>query len=290
MTRHSLWLKTAMFLILALSAAQDLCADAAEDYGPIASRPTGIERPGMVVWMDLLTDDVASAVRFYEDVFSWKFRLHPDGQFALATLAGKPVASIAAFDEGLGGSEGLWLASLSVSDVNEAMESVKANGGAVLEPPEDLPGRGRYVLVEDPTGAAVMLLRADGGDPGLRREAGRWVWAELWTDDVDAATTFYENVLGYRTVTVRDASGSEFRVMGRDQTPHASVVRSPLPGVAPNWLAYLLVDDVNATARRVLEAGGAVLMAPQKDGFNSDIAIVSDPTGGVFALQQREAK
>ena len=91
-------------------------------------------------------------------------------------------------------------------------------------------------------------------------------------------------------VTVKDDSGCVFQVMGRDQQPHASVVKSPLADVQPNWLPYLLVDNVDATARRVLNAGGAVLLPPQKDGFILDVAIVADPTGGVFALQQKEAK
>ena len=61
-------------------------------------------------------------------------------------------------------------------------------------------------------------------------------------------------------------------------------------GVEPAWLAYLLVDDVDKTARKVLKAEGAVLVPPQRDGFNEDVAIVADPTGGVFALQHRRAK
>jgi len=43
-----------------------------------------------------------------------------------------------------GDSEGLWLASISVPDADAAVSAVKANGGKVIEPPEDLPGRGRY--------------------------------------------------------------------------------------------------------------------------------------------------
>ena len=49
------------------------------------------------------------------------------------------------------------------------------------------------------------------------------------------------------------------------------------------------VADVIATVKAVEKAGGEVLLAPQKDGFNDDVAIIADPTGGVFALQQKEA-
>lgn len=267
-----------------------LQADSLDDYGAISDLPETTVRPGAVVWMDLLTSDVSAASNFYSNVFGWAIETSIDGDYAFATLNGRPVASIAAYDEDLGDAEGLWLPSISVADVDQAMEAVKKHGGAIVEPPENLPGRGRCLLIEDPTGAVVMLLRASGGDPERVETQNQWLWSELWTDDVEAATAFYENVAGYRTVTVRDGSAGEYQVMGRDQKPHASVVKTPLPDVEPNWLSYMLVDDVNAAAKRVLKAGGSVLLPPQKDGFNDDVAIVADPTGGVFALQQKEVK
>ncbi|NNJ66095.1 MAG: VOC family protein [Xanthomonadales bacterium] len=285
----SKFMQTMAAAFLALAGA-GLAAAPLTDYGAIAKSSDTTQRPGAMVWMDLLTDDVAAASRFYAEVFGWSVERSDDGGYAYATLDGRPVAAIAAYEDDLGEVEGLWIPSFAVADVDRAAAAVTANGGSVLEPPEDLAGRGRYVLVADPAGAVLMLLRASGGDPKPAEAAKRWLWSELWTDDVPAATAFYEAVLGYRTVAVRDGDGSAFQVMGRDQRPYASVVESPLPGVEPAWLAYLLVDDVDKTARKVLKAGGAVLVPPQRDGFNEDVAIVADPTGGVFALQQRRAK
>ena len=276
--------------ISGLAVSTQLYADEIRDYGPVTNGASTIERPGAVVWMDLLTGDVRAAAGFYEEVFNWNFEYSQDGSYAYATENGKPVASIASYDEDVEETEGQWLASISVPDVDAATAKVRANGGTVLEDPEDLPGRGRYVLIEDPTGAVLMLLRANGGDPTFAEAVNRWLWNELWTDDVDAATKFYQDVVGYRTVTVKDGSGGVYQVMGRDKLPHASVTRAPLPGVEPNWLAYILVEDVAETVRDVQKAGGAVLLPPQKDNLNSDIAIVADPTGGVFAIQQKEAK
>jgi len=259
-----------------------------KDYGPITNDTHGIQRPGTVVWMDLLTDDVNAAVRFYRDVFGWDIETSPDGEYAYAELDGTPIASIVAYDPELGEAEGLWIPSLSVSDVDEAMTAVKNAGGTILEPPEDLPGRGRYLLIEDPTGAALMLLRASTGDPEHQERINGWHWNELWTDDTAAASEFYKKVVGYRTISFKDLEGNQHEVMGRDQRPYASLLKSPLPDVEPTWLAYVLVDDVDATARAALKAGGAVLVPPLKDGFNEDVAIIADPTGGVLALQQKK--
>ena len=260
------------------------------DFGSVTNSPSATVRPGMMVWMDLLTEDVRGAANFYRDVFDWQFEFSEDGSYAYARLDGQPVASIAAYDEEVENGEGLWLPSISVPDVDAALDLVKSNGGVVLEPAEDLPGRGRYVLIKDPTGAVVMLLRASGGDPERSEPVNGWLWAELWTNHVDKAIGFYESVVGYRTVAVKGNTGSVYQVMGRDQQPHASVVKTPLPDVEPNWLVYLLVENVDATARAVLKAGGKVLLPPQGNDLNYDVAIVADPTGGVFGLQQREEK
>lgn len=239
--------------------------------------------------MDLLTPDVRRAAGFYSAVFGWEFEFSPGGDYAYGTLNGEPVASIVDLEDAIEGAEGLWLPSIAVRDVKTAVNAVYANGGSVLEGPEDLPGRGRYALVEDPSGAAFMVLRTETGDPQRAAVAGRWVWDELWTNDVDAAVTFYQTVFDYRSVAFTDGAGGVHRVMGRDRTPLAGVVKLPLPEVEPTWLAYLEVGDVDASARQVLKAGGAVLVPPGRGGLNEDIAIVADPTGGVFALQQKEA-
>lgn len=272
-----------------LGAASALPAAGLTGYGPVMKGASATQRPGTVVWMDLLTPDVRRAAGFYSAVFGWTFEFSPEGDYAYGTLNGEPVASIVDLEDDREGAEGQWLPSIAVTDVKAAVNAVKAKGGSLLEGPEDLPGRGRYALVKDPAGAVFMVLRAETGDPQRGEVSGRWVWDELWTDNVDTATGFYQSVFGYRSVSFKDDNGGIYQVMGRDGAPLAGVVKLPLPEVEPTWLAYLLVDDVDATARQVLKAGGVVLVPPRPGTLNQDIAIVADPTGGVFALQQKEA-
>jgi predicted enzyme related to lactoylglutathione lyase len=42
--------------------------------------------------------------------------------------------------------------------------------------------------------------------------------------------------------------------------------------VEPNWLPYWLVDNIVTTIERVRKAGGTVLLEPQRNDLNSDIA------------------
>lgn len=274
-----------LFCAVSLLSAAELT-----DYGPVTKSTSTIQRPGTVVWMDLLTPDVQKAAQFYSTVFGWKFAFSPEGDYAYATLDGKPVASLVKLDGESKGAFGLWLPSIAVSDVNTTLTTLARNGGSVVKGPEVLPGRGRYALVKDPSGAVFMVLRANTGDPQRSESNGTWVWDELWTDNISAATGFYQSLFGYHAFTYKDGNHGNYQIMGRNGAPLTGIVKRPLPKVEPGWLGYLQVENVDATARQVLKAGGAVLLPPKPGTQNEDIAIVADPTGGVFALQQKEAR
>jgi predicted enzyme related to lactoylglutathione lyase len=255
----------------------------------ITSSPTKQIRPGKIVWADLLTSDVNRAADFYRDAFGWEIVPSQDSGYLTARVDGEPVATIAAYEEDQTGQEALWLLSVSVADVDKTATRLLSSGGQVIERAFELRGRGRLAVVEDPQGAVLMILRATDGDPvdGGKAVENTWVWAELWTENPVDAVAFYEQVFDYRAVLTKGDSGDNHYVLGRDQMARASIVKTPLPNVESNWLPYLLVDDIITTIEKVRKAGGSVLLEPQRDDRNSDIAIVADPTRGVFALQQR---
>jgi predicted enzyme related to lactoylglutathione lyase len=135
-----------------------------------------------------------------------------------------------------------------------------------------------------------MVLQAAGGDPPDEpAQFNEWLWPELWTDQPAAAIEFYEAVLGYRSVAVREKDGSELTVLGRDGMARATLVKSPWPEVKPNWLLYLAVEDIGETVQNIERNGGEVLV-PATLSSDGDVAIVADPTGGVFALQERRQR
>ncbi len=57
-------------------------------------------------------------------------------------------------------------------------------------------------------------------------------------------------------------------------------------GVPPHWTVYLASDDVDATAGKIRDAGGQVMMDPF-DVFDSGrMTIAVDPTGAAFGVWQ----
>jgi len=274
-------------LALSLLLTQSILA--AQTVAPVTNEATNKFHPGKVVWVDLVTNDVSKAASFYRQVFGWEITSSPEGGFAEARYQGQPVAAIAAYEDGAPDNEARWLISISVPDVDITSATVPEHGGKVLEGPADLPNRGRYVLVNDSSGAMLMFLQASGGDPlDVEPTPNSWLWAELWTDDPDSAANFYKAVVGYKSKTVSDTNGHDVMILGRQGIARASVVKTPWEDVEPNWLPYLLVNDIGKTLKSVEKHGGSVVLYAANDSDNADVAIVADPTGGVFALQQKE--
>ena len=58
----------------------------------------------------------------------------------------------------------------------------------------------------------------------------------------------------------------------------------------PHWLAYVAVDDVDATAKRAGELGGQVYKEPTDIPKVGRFAVLADPTGGVIAIFKARQK
>jgi predicted enzyme related to lactoylglutathione lyase len=148
-----------------------------------------------------------------------------------------------------------------------------------------------------PALAAVALLlgaatsRA-GGPPelpplssvaGSPRLPGKFVWADLVTDDVAATKSFYGHLFGW---TFQDL-GNNYVVAANDDRPLCGMQQQARPKdrpARPRWFAYISVSNVEKASRRVTEAGGRVLAPPRKFPKRGEQAICTDPEGAVFGV------
>jgi len=255
------------------------------------------------VWRDLLTHDPGRAAEFYGALFGWTFEAPPDsrGRYWNVRRDGKVIAGMFAVDPDDVESP-LWLMSVSVPDADRFADSAVALGGSLVLGSADLPDRGRYAVIEDPQGAFLVLLNASSGDPpdGERFVAGDWLWTELWTTDAAAAVGFYGDLLGYRPESLAgrlDGDGDAYREgepavataavyfgLFTGKTARAGVHQ--LPGEAtPSWLPYVAVSDPTNLVERAVALGARVLLPPEAVR-NHEAAILIDPTGAPFGVQQ----
>lgn len=115
--------------------------------------------PGTFIWNELATTDVAAAKSFYGATLGWAFEDFdlPEGPYSIALADGGPVAGIGGIEAGALDEDetSYWFCFVEVDDVDQSVEAAVSRGASILRPAIDVPGVGRVVVLEDPTGAVV---------------------------------------------------------------------------------------------------------------------------------------
>jgi predicted enzyme related to lactoylglutathione lyase len=112
----------------------------------------------------------------------------------------------------------------------------------------------------------------------------RVVHLELHTYDLESASRFYTDMLGWRTERIESAWGSYHALLlggGLD----GGVVECGTPQA--RWLPYVAVDGIDATTDRARDLGASVLLGP-REGPAGWRSVVRTPTGGEIALWQQK--
>jgi uncharacterized protein len=117
--------------------------------------------------------------------------------------------------------------------------------------------------------------------------AGTPSWVDLGTPDLDTAVEFYTGLLGWE---VPPAENIEQTGGYRRATKNGADVAGMMPlmqeGQPPAWTTYVSVDDADAVAAAVKEAGGAVYAEPMDVMDLGRMAVFADPTGAAFGVWQ----
>jgi predicted enzyme related to lactoylglutathione lyase len=112
-------------------------------------------------------------------------------------------------------------------------------------------------------------------------------WVDLGSPDIEASAGFYAGLFGWDVPESENAEQTGgYRQAMKDGQSTAGIMPLMQEGQPPAWTTYVSVEDADATAARVKEAGGNVL-AEQMDVMDlGRMAIFADPTGAVFGIWQ----
>jgi uncharacterized protein len=246
--------------------------------------PARAAEPGKVIWSDLVSEDAEAAASFYTALFGWRVEERAPGVMRL-WLADREIGAIHQINDSMpNAKESTWLVGVAVPDLEAAVAATRGAGGEVLRPVTEVPGDGRFAVVRDPRGAVLGLVEP-ARELGGARGVGAPVWAELWTDDRDAAATFYAAALGYERQQLQLRVGP-YDVLARGGTPRAGLVATPSASVKPAWVPYVAVADLSRTLTRSRELGGRVLLEPRPEFAGGRVALIEDPTGGALFVVQ----
>jgi predicted enzyme related to lactoylglutathione lyase len=118
---------------------------------------------------------------------------------------------------------------------------------------------------------------------------GVFCWADLNTTDPLGARKFYQDLFGWEVQEFPMPDGNGTYAMcslgGKNVGGIAPLGEDARKmGAPPHWLNYIATDDVDAAARKVQELGGKIFAGPMTFEGMGRMAVVADPTGGVFAL------
>jgi uncharacterized protein len=107
-------------------------------------------------------------------------------------------------------------------------------------------------------------------------------WNELVTTNVPAAGKFYRSLLGWKTQLFRPGHGYVLFKKGRDLV--GGMMECPKPGNPAQWIPYVFVDDVNATAKKAVKLRGKVVMPPFDVPDVGRMAVLIDPQGAAIGI------
>jgi predicted enzyme related to lactoylglutathione lyase len=116
---------------------------------------------------------------------------------------------------------------------------------------------------------------------------GSFAWYELMTTDMESAKAFYAAVVGWdaQDVSMPGATYILFTAGGAlisGLTQLSEDARKM--GLRPSWVGYVAVDDVDASAERIKQLGGALHLPPTEIPNISRISIAADPQMATIAL------
>jgi predicted enzyme related to lactoylglutathione lyase len=112
-------------------------------------------------------------------------------------------------------------------------------------------------------------------------------WVDLGSPDLDAAVEFYGALFGWEIPesTNPEETGG-YRMAMRDGKSIAGMMPLMQEGQPPAWTTYISVEDADATAAKVSEAGGSTIAEPMDVMDVGRMAVFADPGGAVFAIWQ----
>ncbi len=259
-------------------------AGAAPGLPPIVDPPTNLRIPGKFVWFDLVTGDPRAAQVFYGKVFGWSFEPVPAGaDYSLIAAGGRPIGGV--FQPvGARGEVGTrWLGFVSVEDIDAALSRLEEIGFAVLLPATDVPGRGTQAIVRDPQGAVFGLMRSAAGDPADEPVGiGEFFWVDLYTPDAAAAAAAYAR-MGFSATPAGEGLGERV-LLASNGYARAGITPLPADADKAGWLPYVQVESVADTVAEAEAAGGKVMLPPDSQVLDGNVAVIGDPLGGVIGI------
>ncbi len=115
--------------------------------------------------------------------------------------------------------------------------------------------------------------------------ANPFVHIELQTKDLAKAKDFYSKLFDWKLEDIPvPGSDAGYTIINVGEGTGGGMFANPDPNVPPHWLAYVGVDDIEASTAKARELGATVVQdVMEVDGYGW-LSVIIDPTGAVLGM------
>ena len=106
---------------------------------------------------------------------------------------------------------------------------------------------------------------------------------ELNTNDVKKAKDFYGKLFNWQLEDM-DSPGGGYTMIRVGEGTGGGMMENPIPGAPSFWLAYILVDDIQASTKKAKSLGANVMKDVTEIPGVGSFSVLGDPMGAHFAL------
>ena len=117
--------------------------------------------------------------------------------------------------------------------------------------------------------------------------ANRFVHVELSTSEPDKAKAFYSALFQWQLEDMPNPAvpAGVYTMINVGEGTGGGIMKQ-VPGGPSGWLAYVLVEDIQATTQKAKSLGGQIMKDVMKITGVGWLSFIRDPTGAILGLWQ----
>ncbi|RLA04310.1 MAG: VOC family protein [Gammaproteobacteria bacterium] len=115
---------------------------------------------------------------------------------------------------------------------------------------------------------------------------GKFVWADLYSNDIASSIDFYTKTFGWSVIKIGDKNDVYYLFMSDDKAV-AGVIDRPAEqegAVEALWIGSIGVQNIQQVVDSAKSEGSTVLMNPSNFDLFGTRAVIADPRGSIFSL------
>jgi uncharacterized protein len=119
--------------------------------------------PNSFCWNELGTNDTGRAGEFYSNVFGWTRDTQNFGpmEYTMFKNGDRGAGGMYKITAEMGPVPPHWLVYIAVDDCDAKVQKATELGASVMKPADDIPGVGRFAILNDPQGAAFAIIKLE---------------------------------------------------------------------------------------------------------------------------------